>query len=132
MCGVVSSNNSDSGFGIVTLASLLPIVAVLMLSWYHYSAEDYCGAENYQGKPLVVAQESEATSLHALEKSLVPVREREFNAYLRQGELPDGYQFAFTGGDASLVDGKIQLAAPTVLIEKILSPLFTGWRSALA
>ena len=48
VCRVVSKGNSNNaGFGIVTLASLFPILAVLLLGLYHYSAEDYYGAANY-------------------------------------------------------------------------------------
>lgn len=128
VCRVVSSNDSDagnSGFGIVTLASLFPIVAVLMLSLYHYSAQDYYGAQAYEGVELVVDQESKETASETFEKSIVPVSEQEFHAYLLEGELPEGYQFAFSGGDASLIDGRIQLAAPTVLIEKKYSRPFS-------
>lgn len=128
VCRVVSSNGADagnSGFGIVTLASLFPIVAVLMLSLYHYSAQDYYGAQHYEGAELVVEQASETSVSRPLEKSLVPVSEQEFHAYLRAGELPEGYQFAFSGGEASLIDGKIEVASPTVLIEKRYSRPFS-------
>ena len=47
VCRVVNTGDSGSaGFGIVTLASLFPILAVLLLGAYHFYAEDYYGANN--------------------------------------------------------------------------------------
>lgn len=121
VCRVVSSNDADagnSGFGIVTLASLFPICAVLMLSLFHYSAQDYYGAENYAGELKVESLSTQATGDQTFEKSLEPISEQEFRMYVSQGELPKGYQFSFTGGEAELVDGKIELSSPLVSIEK--------------
>jgi len=121
VCRVVTSDKDDagnSGFGIVTLASLFPIVAVLTLALYHYSAEDYYGAPNYAGTMVEVDASETADAETKLEKSLVPISEQEFHAYLREGELPEGYQFSFSGYQAELVDGKIALSSPTVMIEK--------------
>ncbi len=119
VCRVVSAKNGDagnSGFGIVTLASLFPILAVLLLAGYHYLAQDYYGTAGYQGAEVVVAQEEAATS--TFEKSLLPISHSEMQAYLRDGELPEGYRFSFEGGAAELVDGRIVVADPTVVIEK--------------
>ncbi|MFK7975474.1 MAG: DUF1538 domain-containing protein [Halioglobus sp.] len=121
VCRVVSSGSADagnSGFGIVTLASLFPILAVLMLSLFHYSAQDYYGAENYKGEIKPLADTVQVASLGTLEKSLEPISEQEFRMYVAKGELPEGYQFSFSGGNAALVDGKIQLESPMVSIEK--------------
>jgi hypothetical protein len=52
VCRVVSSgsgSDSHSGFGIVTLASLFPILAVLILALFHYVQDDYVGAPYYEG-----------------------------------------------------------------------------------
>ncbi len=119
VCRVVSANDADagnSGFGIVTLASLFPIVAVLLLSGYHYMAQDYYGTEGYQGEVLVVAEEE--VGVETFEKTLVPISVAELNAYISGGKLPEGYQFSFDGGSAELVDGRILVNAPTVVIEK--------------
>ncbi|MDX1733329.1 MAG: DUF1538 domain-containing protein [Halioglobus sp.] len=147
VCRVVSSNDADagnSGFGIVTLASLFPIVAVLLLAGYHYIAQDYYGTEGYRGAEVAAVTESETTT--TFEKSLVPISQAELETYLRDGELPEGYQFTFDGGSAELVDGRILVSSPTVVIEKQYLrpfslvgeehwddsvPMMARWKSAL-
>jgi nitrate reductase NapE component len=119
VCRVVSANDTDagnSGFGIVTLASLFPILAVLLLAGYHYMAQDYYGTPGYQGKVVELQAQEEAAPAYA--KNLVPIGQAELDAYLRSGELPAGHQFSFEGGSAQLVDGRILVVAPTVVIEK--------------
>lgn len=123
VCRVVSSGSGGgghSGFGIVTLASLFPILAVLLLALAHYWADDYVGAANYRGaaeaaavKP-VAEPEPAATSVTGRKR----IGKLEFEHYQRTGELPAGYQLAFDGGEARLVDGRIEIASPTVIINK--------------
>ena len=49
VCRIVSTGgSSNTGFGVVTLASLFPILAVLTLSFKLFSAGDYYGAENFK------------------------------------------------------------------------------------
>ena len=56
VCRVMSDGDtSNAGFGIVTLASLFPILAVLCLGFYHFFASDYYGEENYQGQIIEVS-----------------------------------------------------------------------------
>ncbi|MFT7289432.1 MAG: hypothetical protein ACI87W_003566, partial [Halieaceae bacterium] len=56
VCRIVGAGDvKDAGFGIVTLASLFPILAVLLLAFYHAGAEDYYGQVNYSGEPLAVS-----------------------------------------------------------------------------
>ena len=131
VCRVVSSGSGSgghSGFGIVTLASLFPILAVLTLALYHYSAEDYYGAQNYKGEVMVESAVETTTEEVVLEKTLSPITMQEFGAYLQNGDLPDGYEIDFRGGDAQLVDGKIQVADPDVVIKKPYQRDFTFWR----
>ncbi|NND67070.1 MAG: DUF1538 domain-containing protein [Halioglobus sp.] len=119
VCRVVSSNDADagnSGFGIVTLASLFPIVAVLLLAGYHYLAQDYYGTEGYRGEIQVAVEEE--TGAESFEKTLVPINAEELEAYVNTGKLPEGFKFTFDGGDAQLVDGRIQVSTPTLVIEK--------------
>ena len=48
VCRIVGGEDTrNAGFGIVTLASLFPILAVLLLSFHHYYADDYHGRPNY-------------------------------------------------------------------------------------
>ena len=126
VCRVVSSSEEgggNSGFGIVTLASLFPILAVLLLSLFHYSAKDYYGAPNYSGD---VIEQSIAAEVDAAQKiPRVAITEVEFDQYLETGTLPEGYELRFENAEASFVDGTIQLAAPNVVIEKLYEREFS-------
>lgn len=121
VCRVVSSgsgNDGHSGFGIVTLASLFPILAVLLLSFYHYSNDSYYGAKNYQGNTSVeVDYVSEAETL--VPRKTVPITASEFSRYLQTGKLPEGYEFEFEGGSSELVDGKIILSDHDLVVKKM-------------
>ena len=119
VCRVVSSGDGggNSGFGIVTLASLFPILAVLFLALFHYSAQDYYGAKNYRGDVHPSAELSKPAN--TFERSLEPISAIEYAAYLEHGTLPEHHQVAFHGGQAELIDGKIHLTAPTIVVEKL-------------
>jgi len=125
VCRVVSSGTGSgggSGFGIVTLASLFPILAVLLLSLFHYANNDYYGASNYKGSKIVATQSIEKEeSKPKLEAELVAISEAEFSEYLETGSLPDGYKLDFNGGKAELVDGKIIVTDPNLIVKKIYS-----------
>ncbi len=125
VCRVVSSGNGGgghSGFGIVTLASLFPILAVLLLSLYHYTNNDYYGASNYKGSVVVATQsETKNTSTTEAGVKLVAISENEFNEYLKSGSLPDDYKLDFNGGKAELVDGKIIVTDPNLIVKKVYS-----------
>ncbi|MEM7430302.1 MAG: DUF1538 domain-containing protein [Pseudomonadota bacterium] len=120
VCRVVNSGSGsggNSGFGIVTLASLFPILAVLLLAGYHYAAGDYYGADNYRGEVVALGERPvEETVSHRRETS--PITSQEFQTYLQQGQLPEGYDLEFTGGEPQLVDGKIVVTQPDVVIRK--------------
>lgn len=123
VCRVISSGGGGhSGFGIVTLASLFPILAVLLLSLFHYTQADYFGAPNYVPDPAteqasqVVAEDIEIQV--TMDRNHVPVTDAEFSEYLRSGQLPKGYQVHFDGTGATLVDGEIQMEQPSVFITK--------------
>lgn len=128
VCRVVSSGSGSgghSGFGIVTLASLFPILAVLLLALFHYVQADYVGAENYRGNASIAAVGETAS------KRVVPaipatsqgqtaqaIREAEYHQYLMTGELPSNFRYRFAGDDIKLEDGKILIASPEITIEK--------------
>lgn len=123
VCRVISSGGGGhSGFGIVTLASLFPILAVLLLSLFHYTQADYFGAPNYVPDPTTVqASQVVADDVEiqvTMDRNHVPVTDAEFAEYLRSGELPKGYQVHFDGTGATLVDGEIQMEQPSVFITK--------------
>lgn len=148
VCRVVASGSGGgghTGFGIVTLASLFPILAVLLLSLAHYAAADYYGAENYRGPAVsevaavdTAAAEDQALSAEAATPKPVAasvsavISQAEFERYLDSGELPDGYAVNFNGGKTQLIDGRIVVQAPDVIIAKTLPEEFrlfaeTSW-----
>ena len=123
VCRVVSSGSGGgghSGFGIVTLASLFPILAVLLLALFHYANEDYYGASNYKGTEIVKTQtETNSTSTINLDTKLAAITDEEFSNYLKTGALPDGYELDFDSGHAELIDGKIVITDPNLVVKKI-------------
>ncbi len=125
VCRVVSSGTGGgghSGFGIVTLASLFPILAVLLLALFHYANNDYYGAEKYKGSKIVATQTIEEKNNAAnLDPELVAITDEEFSDYLATGTLPDGYEVDFNGGSAELIDGKIVVKDPNLTVKKIYS-----------
>lgn len=119
VCRVVSSGSGSgthSGFGIVTLASLFPIVAVLGLAGFHYVRGDYTPAPDVA---TAVAQTSaKAVSAVAPARASDPVSNDEYAAFLATGRLPPGLELIVTGGHTELTDGKILVSEPTLYIEK--------------
>lgn len=122
VCRVISSGGGGhSGFGIVTLASLFPILAVLLLALFHYSQADYFGAENYipeLNNTEVSAAPDSVKPKVLMDRNHVPITDAEFSAYIATGEFPKGYQLHFDGLGATLVDGEIRVEKPNVVITK--------------
>jgi hypothetical protein len=128
VCRIVSAEGSgSSGFGIVTLASLFPILAVLGLAFYHLSAGDYHGAPNYRGVPQVAVQEDKdantvpAAEVETQEAPVLPFTEEEFREYQktrrlsgRSGEVQTYYR----GGDVVLENGRIVHRNAQIVLEK--------------
>ena len=122
VCRVVSSGTGSgghSGFGIVTLASLFPILAVLLLALYHYNSADYFGAENYRGEGVEAVAAADAELAPVYPAHLSPVSDAEYARFVQAGTLPKGYALEFTGGETELVDGKIVVQQPDVIIKKL-------------
>ncbi|MEM7080604.1 MAG: DUF1538 domain-containing protein [Pseudomonadota bacterium] len=119
VCRVLTSGTADtgSGFGIVTLASLFPILAVLLLSLHHYHAEDYYGAANYEQETIEQSQLPDAPE-PVRQRRDTPVTSAEFNQFVKDGVLPEGYELAFVEPRATLKDGSIVIADPEVRITK--------------
>ena len=121
VCRVVSNGpaaSTSSGFGIVTLASLFPILAVLLLGLFHYNAQDYYGAANYAGEVRTVTTEKVVMP----EKRYATITPEEYQAFVSSGELPDNYNFEIKAGEADLVDGSIVVSQPQITIVKPLEP----------
>ncbi len=128
VCRIVNSGSGGeghSGFGIVTLASLFPILAVLCLALFHFWADDFYGAENYAGEKVVATEASTASNVPEMEKSLSPISLLEFDKFEANGKLPKDYELEFTGGDATLVEGKIVVTDPDVVIKKLYKRDYT-------
>jgi hypothetical protein len=116
VCRIVGGGDvKDAGFGIVTLASLFPILAVLLLAFYHAGAEDYYGAANYQGQTVVLVDMAEPMPPVAVTGGIT---ESEFQAFLAQKKLPDNVELFFEGGEQSLQDGSILLSDTTIVLKK--------------
>lgn len=121
VCRIVSSGDSGgSGFGIVTLASLFPIIAVLLLGTYHYHAEDYYGADNYEGKIWKYVVNPAETVLIEEESDEEPIgfTEEEFEQFNKEGNLEGEYDISFSGQHAIYDKGEIVLTKPRVTFKK--------------
>jgi hypothetical protein len=128
VCRIVSAEDSgSSGFGIVTLASLFPILAVLILSIYHLHAGDYHGAPNYRGAPAAAVQaaETEAPAQEVEkqieEKPVRPFTKEEFLEYEKTGRLSEHSGQVVTlyrGGELILEDGRIVHRNAEIVLEK--------------
>jgi hypothetical protein len=127
VCRIVGTKDaSSSGFGIVTLASLFPILAVLGLAMIHLYAGDYYGAPHYRGAPL--AKETEAVKAAGVAQpaaaeavATLPFTEEEFRVYESTRELPLGdgsYRTRFLGGEVSLENGRIVHRDVQIVLEK--------------
>ncbi|MGV6818020.1 MAG: DUF1538 domain-containing protein [Thiotrichales bacterium] len=125
VCRIVGDGDtSNAGFGIVTLASLFPIIAVLLLGNYHFFAKDYYGAENYQGQTLqisdVATTEQSAAPKTEFRKGFT---EEEFQAYLNTGEIPVEYEVHYSGGETLLKDGRIEHLNAVIELVKTEAPV---------
>ena len=121
VCRIVSSGDSGgSGFGVVTLASLFPIIAVLLLGTYHYKAEDYYGANNYEGKVWKYVVNPAETVLVEEESEEEPTgfTEEEFERFNKSGNLEGEYDISFSGQHAIYDKGEIVLTKPRVTFKK--------------
>jgi len=121
VCRVVSKGNSNNaGFGIVTLASLFPILAVLLLALYHYSADDYYGASHYKGELYhkIKTEQAEQKADKTVNKSVAPFSQQEFNDFQQTGNLNSNHKIILQQGSAAFKDGKIVLKNPLLVIEK--------------
>lgn len=120
-----TSGGAEAGFGIVTLASLLPILAVLLLAFYHQLAQDYYGAEGYRGdvaRAAVIDASPAAEPAMSEEAAHPKFTEAEFQAYLKDRKLagdPRGYEARYVGGDVILQDGQIVHRNAEIVLHKV-------------
>jgi len=122
VCRIVGNEDSGSaGFGIVTLASLFPVLAVLLLGIAHLAAEDYYGAPRYAGERASVATHAIA-AMPDLEARELPLSfsEAEFLEYRQTRQLKDSKNYIthYRGGDVTLEDGRIVHRDAEIVLEK--------------
>ena len=126
VCRILGDGDtSNAGFGIVTLASLFPILAVLLLSFYHFINKNYVGAENYQGNYTIELKEqtqsgSQQTALMD-EDRIFSIK--EFEDYVSTGKLDADFEVEYRGGDKQLVNGEIVLTDTQIILKKSPSPM---------
>lgn len=120
-----SSGGADAGFGIVTLASLLPILVVLMLAFYHHFSDDYYGAEGYQGDVIELVKQDVLPAVDPMaehEKAPPRFTQQEFEAYLEDRKLPRdlvNYETQYVGGEVVLEDGRIVHRDVEIVLHKV-------------
>jgi hypothetical protein len=121
VCRVAGSGDSSSaGFGTVSMASMLPVLAVLSLGVYHFYKDDYYGRPNYGNKIVasaVVESPSKETGA-AKAYHLKGFSQADIEEFQKTGELPGKYAVGYEGGTPELKDGKIRLANATIVFTK--------------
>jgi len=141
VCRIVGDEDSgNAGFGIVTLASLFPIIAVLLLAITHYMLGDYWGQPDYKGhkeRDIILDTNVEALGMeHAAEEAAEHreavlegdsetsghISETEFLQYQTTGELPNDVQMRYVGGDIRWEDGRIIHEPDAVIYERDEKP----------
>jgi len=129
VCRIIGDDTpGTAGFGIVTLASLFPILAVLCLAFAHLTAQDFYGAANYRGDPApAAAQLGSPTEVPPINPpSGAAFTEQEFQFYLQDRTLPEtrgeAYRTLYQGGDLALEEGRIVLRNAEIVLEKIPPP----------
>ena len=117
VCRVVGGKGGGggSGFGIVTLASLFPIFAVLCLSLYHYLAGSYYGMPGYEG-PL--SSQAQVAQEMTSEKVYRGITQEEFVAFQNTSQIKENYKLELSAENSRLVDGKIVIDKPQITLRK--------------
>ena len=126
VCRILGDGDtSNAGFGIVTLASLFPIIAVLLLSFYHYFNNDYIGAENYTGEykieTLATTIKSDQPNMRLNTSTLFS--EEEYRRYADSDNFNIKYEVEYRGGTKQLVDGEIVISNAQIVLTKTPSPI---------
>ncbi len=123
VCRIVGGEDTrNAGFGIVTLASLFPILAVLLLGFYHHFSDDYFGRPNHPEAFRAQARETlKNASANAETKSSNGrgYTKADFVRYKLDGELPPDYELSFQGGVPALDDqGRIVHTNAVIVLER--------------
>lgn len=120
VCRIVGdADSSNAGFGIVTLASLLPVLAVLALGFFHYAADDYYGRVNYAGAlhaaPAIAADAHDADD----SEETVEFSPADFDRFVEFGRIEDEHRVRYEGGTRTLENGSIVLRDSVIVLEKL-------------
>lgn len=121
VCRIVGdADTSNAGFGIVTLASLFPVLAVLCLGFYHYYADDYYGRPYYAG-PVVNAEAMEdvVKSGSSPAGQAVAFSADEFRQFKDTGRIEVNHRVRYEEGERALEDGRIVLRDTVIVLEKL-------------
>ncbi len=131
VCRIVGGEDSgNAGFGIVTLASLFPIIAVLLLALTHFYTDNYYGAANFSGENPALSDVGLNTEALGLEQAAQSVDEveaggiskQEFQHYVATGELPEGVHLHYEGGTVEWSNGRIVHRDAAVVYERVEDP----------
>jgi hypothetical protein len=122
VCRILGDGDtSNAGFGIVTLASLFPILAVLSLGFFHYFSQDYVGAEHYKGEYSITQSltpdSAQVSQEMALDTTLY-FTEEEYQHYLTTDAAHEDYTVTYRGGRTELVDGEIVITDAQIVLTK--------------
>jgi hypothetical protein len=118
VCRIVGAEDAgSSGFGIVTLASLFPVLAVLILAIAHLALGDFRSPQPGvpDGGPVVDAVSEKVQTQPSPEN---PFSAEEFESYKEARQLPESYRTWFRGGEVLLEDGRIVHRGAEIVIEK--------------
>jgi len=123
VCRIVGGEDTrNAGFGIVTLASLFPILAVLLLGFYHHFSDDYYGRPNHPEAFRAQARETLKNAGANAETESSTSRgytKADFVRYKLDGELPPDYELSFQGGVPALDDqGRIVHTNAVIVLER--------------
>jgi hypothetical protein len=123
VCRIVGSGDSGSaGFGVVTLASLFPILAVLLLGIYHYQAGDYVGGSNYAGAAVYKIEQQQTETGTTDVKKLYRLRgfsENEIEQFKMTGKIGAKHEISYEGGTSRIQDGKIYIEGASIVFTKV-------------
>jgi len=114
---VNTGSSSSSAFGIVTLASLFPVLSVMLLGVFHYSAGDYYGAKNAKVTEITITQVTANTNDTLITKSAI-FTENDLKQFKTTGVIPGGYVVNYKSDSVTLIDGKIVAINPEVVYVK--------------
>ena len=120
VCRIVGdADSSNAGFGIVTLASLVPVLAVLLLGLFHYAADDYYGRANYAGEIRAAPVTIAATDSDEAAGQTVAFSPDDFAYFLEYGRVDNEHRVRYDGGSKTLEDGRIVLRDSVIVLEKV-------------